>query len=93
MKISYVEDWDNMGTHYNQRVTLRVEDMVKVNTVIKNKLIESDDYMDMLYLKYLDLGDNYTTLTTSWMARCVMEYLGHDVSRWLERNTVIRVVA
>lgn len=76
MKVSYLRNWDNSGTLYNQTITIDKETGVKFNNYVEtlwkqdkeklNKTHVQDNEMAQrdMYLKRLALGVNYTYLTT-----------------------------
>ena len=76
MKISYRKNWDSEGTCYNQTVTIpkdksklfikTVNNSIKLtlDSINNKEVLSSNDFKLKCYLKPIQLGINYTTLTT-----------------------------
>lgn len=107
MKVSYLRNWDNSGTFYNQTITIDKETGAKFNNYVetlwkqdKEKLNNThvqDNEMAQrdMYLKRLALGVNYTTLTTlNYFLNFIMNEPKENV-KWrriiTNRNTIIIV--
>ena len=93
--VSYQNDWDENGTHYNQRIRVPKELKEAINNEMRQAqetrqheaLNNSHDY---IYLNELTDNDNYTTLTTARLVKHVLETNGIDTKRVkLDRNTII----
>ena len=99
-KISYPQDWDGDGTHYDQLINIRLTPMefdelnrsiVALKFDIAPKVVKSGSDMDILcYLKEFGWGKNYTTHT---QRDYVCDWFGIlSDKRLLDRNTMIRFV-
>lgn len=107
MKVSYLKEWSNDGTFYNQTITIEKEFIGKFNEIVKakkeeisKKIIHSNEDMKVLcYLQELKVGKNYTHLTTlDYFMKFYLKYIyeppkrDKDYQRILERNTIIKVI-
>lgn len=97
MRASYLKNWDNNGTCYNQTIIVRKNSELFINTVnnkikltlntIKQKSVLSNEELKLqMYLKPIRKGKNYTTHTL----RNFIFYgiLGIKIK---DRNTIINI--
>lgn len=92
-KVSYKKEWDKEGTTYRQTITIlfpNKETLDKINLAIKDCKENSGNWMNFTYLKELNIGKNYTKLTTADFI--VTNYLNPDDMRIKrDRNSIINV--
>lgn len=93
-KVSYRNEWGNDGTHYSQTITIIIpnEHILKhlINANIKAYREQCGSWMVQTYLKELNMGKNYTKLTTA--EYIVVNFLNPaDTRIKRDRNTIINV--
>lgn len=98
-KVSYTESWSDDGTHYDQRITAKMngEELDAFNASIaekKRKINEKKikNGMDVNYLcfaRFLVCGKNHTTSTTREVFKSYFKLYGDK--RIKDRNTLIVV--
>ena len=94
-KISYPNEWNSLGSHYDQRVriTLTADELNTANeTLRKRKEEEKESRTSNFYLFAHELrkGRNYTTITT---AHFFADLFGYNTDKRYknDRNTIIKV--
>lgn len=94
--VSYNRVWGPDGTEYKQTVKIPKHYRGEINMYIQANmdLAEKDkrDWYTLLYLSTLDGDINYTKLTTRDYVKQWLLINDIDVSRWLDRNTIIQFV-
>lgn len=105
IKVNYLQNWNEDGTHYDQTITLKKDFIKYINKLIKhyhnstyeNKCITADSigfstYYDC-YLKEIDLTKNYYFMNITQL-KFIYYYLSinnYDVKRILCRNTLLKM--
>lgn len=92
-KVSYKKEWSNDGTTYRQTITIFIpnkEKLDKINSYIREYKKHSGNWMVNTYLTEMNLGKNYTNLTTA--DYMVINYLNPDDIRLKrDRNSIINI--
>lgn len=94
MKINYQKRWGNNGTCYRQTIKLNAEEKEILNEAIKKELKElenlesysSQQIRTKMYMKELQPGVNYITLTT---VELILSLFCWNEKRLKYRNTIV----
>ena len=88
VKVSYNSSFDNNGTHYNQMVSVVLNDK---QLKAFNDMVNNTRHSTKMYLRNVKFGDNYTNLTTFDHFRRFFEPLKSNSRIQDDRNTLLRI--